>query len=303
MENLISSLFSRAKSTGMQQSETEQLLLELARSNLDKSNEKWIADRLDTILKERSTKHLYITHSLLADKIGEKDVVNWDIPDSELKNYLKLHGAKLLEVCRIYLLVAVLNANHEFFKSKVANLIQVADKRELETFLKYLVLLPEAGEFKQVGVEALRTNIASVFDAIALKNPYPAKYFNDQQWNQMYLKAAFMERDLSLIEAVEDRANRDLARIISDYAHERWAASRTIDSLFWRPVSNYLDGVLLEDMKRLLQSDEIRENYAGALCCYHSEQQEARQLLKDFPKLLKGIEAGTINWNKLRKKI
>lgn len=301
MENLTTALFSRAKLTGMQHTETEQLLLGIVRSNLDHSTQEWIVKKLEGILRDRSTKDLYITYSLLADKIGEKDVVKWDIPDADLKDYLQLHEAKLLEVCRIYLLVAVLNADREFFTSKVANLIQVADKRELETFLKYLVLLPAAGAYRQVGVEALRTNIASVFDAISLKNPYPARFFNDQQWNQMYLKAAFMERDLSLIEAVEERANSDLARIISDYAHERWAASRTIDPLFWRPVSNYLDAALLEDMHRLLKSDDLKENYAGALCCYYSEQNEAGQLLEDFPELLKGITSGTIKWNKLRK--
>src|SRR5690606_33852490 len=176
----------------------------------------------------------------------------------------------------IYLLADVLMADPEFFAPKVNNIIQVADTSELETFLKYLILLPDAERFKTTAVATLRTNVSTVFDAIALNNPYPSKYFNDQQWNQMYLKAAFMQRDLSKIADIDKRANRDLARIISDYAHERWSASRNIDPYFWRPVSQFLEGQLLLDMERLLNSGNVSEKKAGALCCYRSDNEKAR---------------------------
>ncbi len=176
----------------------------------------------------------------------------------------------------------------------------MADTRELETFLRYLVLLPKPDFFRNTAVEALRTNIATIFDAISMENPYPAKYFNDQQWNQMYLKAAFMERDLSKIQSIDERANKDLARIISDYAHERWAASRKIDPMFWRPVSKFIDDVLLADMERLLASDNSAENRAGALCCFHSENEKAQALLDDYPVIKDEIASEKINWNTLK---
>jgi hypothetical protein len=201
------------------------------------------------------------------------------------------------------LLVRVLEENSEYFLPKVANLIQVADTGELETFLKFLILLPHAEEFKNVAVEAIRTNIATVFDAISLNNPYPAEYFNDAQWNQMYLKAAFMQRNLADIQQVDRRANKDLARIISDYAHERWAASRDVDPLFWRPVINFLDGVLLEDMKRLLESDDLREAGAAALCCHYSDRPEASALLKNHPERIEQIKSKTISWKKLKERL
>src|SRR5690606_6398077 len=155
---------------------------------------------------------------------------------------------------------------------------QVADTSELVTFLKYLMLLPNAESFRATAVATLRTNVSTVFDAIALNNPYPSKYFNDQQWNQMYLKAAFMQRDLSKIVDIDKRANADLARIISDYAHERWAASRDIDPYFWRPVPQFLDDRLLSDMERLLNSDNVAEKMVGALCCYLSDNGRAKSL-------------------------
>ena len=158
-----------------------------------------------------------------------------------------------------------MEADNDFFAPKVANIIQVADTGELETFLKFLILLPNPENYKSAAVDALRTNISTVFNAIAFHNPYPSLFFNDQQWNQMYLKTAFMQGDLSAILDIDERANKDLARIISDYAHERWAASRDIDPYFWRPVSKFLDDTLLLDMKRLLESGNPTENKGGSI--------------------------------------
>lgn len=105
-----------------------------------------------------------------------------------------------------------------------------------------------------------------------------------------------MQQNLNEIEQVEKRGNKELTRIISDYAHERWAASREIDPCFWRPVSNFMNEKLLKDMKRLFSSDNIAEQKAAALCCYHSNSSEAKELLTGFSELVKGIENGSITW-------
>ncbi|MGB5691433.1 MAG: EboA domain-containing protein, partial [Flavobacteriaceae bacterium] len=125
-------------------------------------------------------------------------------------------------------------------------------------------------------------------------------YFNEQQWNQMYLKAAFMQLNLGQIMGVEKRANAELARIISDYAHERWAASRDIDPMIWRPVSLYLNDELLADMDHLLKSDQPSENIAAALCCCHSSSKEALELLESvMPELYHSASNNELNWNQL----
>ncbi|MGB7394988.1 MAG: EboA domain-containing protein [Pricia sp.] len=269
-------------------------------SSIDSVARTWLKDKLETIIETLSAKELYLTYSLLASKVNTDNQLEIKgIGNSELKNYLSTHDANALQVSRMYLLSKVLNENEEYFRPKVVNLIQVADTGEMETFLKFLILLPNPENYKQAAVEALRTNIATVFDAISADNPYPAKYFNDQQWNQMYLKAAFMQQDLSRIQDVDDRANADLARIISDYAHERWAASRDVDPLFWRPVGAFLKGDLLKDMMRLLQSDDPSENRAGALCCFQSDNPEAKALLEKHPELRKKVADGTITWSKI----
>ncbi len=275
-------------------------LLKILEDNVDNENRQWLLSKIEGIVESESTKDLYLTYSLVPTKIGSVNGLSLLLEDMELKAYLEIQGANLQQVSRIYLLYKVLEAKEDFFKAKVANIIEVADKGELETFLKFLVLLPHPENYKVQAVEALRTNISTVFDAIALNNPYPALYFNEQQWNQMYLKAAFMQQDLNRIVQVGQRANKELTRIISDYAHERWAASREIDPCFWRPVVNFMDEKLLKDMKRLFASDNVAEKKAAALCCFHSNLNEAKALLVEFPELVKGIENGSITWQNIK---
>ncbi len=284
----------------MELTKIDQELQSLLSSNLDSGIDSWLHEKLEQIISSSSTKDLYMTYSLLASKIDSSVILNLSEDTDEVTQYLKTQHATTLQVARIYLLIKVLKANGDFFVPKVANLIQVADTGELETFLKYLVLLPNAENYKQTAVEALRTNIATIFEAISMQNPYPAKYFNDQQWNQMFLKAAFMQLDLSTILSIDERANKDLARIISDYAHERWAASREIEPLFWRPVAAFLDENLLQDMERLFASDNPVENKVAALCCYNSEEPKAKELLAKHPKLKAQVENKTITWKNIK---
>lgn len=284
----------------MQFTNTRETLEEIVTQNVSPDTNVWLRDKLDKIIAEASAKELYLTYSLLAGKVDISKPITFPDSSSRISEYLKNHKADILQISRICILTQVLDEKPDFFISKVANLIQVADTGELETFLKFLIVLPNAKEFKNVAVEALRTNIATLFDAISLNNPYPSEHFNDQQWNQMYLKAAFMQRNLAEIMEVDKMANADLARIISDYAHERWAASRDIDPLFWRPVTNFIEGQIIEDMQRLLKSDIPEEAAAGALCCFHSKQPMGMTLLDNYPELKERAKGEEISWKKLK---
>ena len=272
---------------------------QVVRANLSEDTYGWLQTRLNETMEAQSARELFMMYSMLSSRITDRDPLILTLQESPFNSYLIRQHARILELARVYVLMRVLEENPDYFTSKVATLIQVADTNELAAFLKYLVFLPRHEAFKNVAVEALRTNIATVFDAIALNNPYPAAYFNDQQWNQMYLKAAFMQRDLSLIIGVDERANEELTRIISDYAHERWAASRSIDPMFWRPVGGFLNEALLVDMERLFRSEDIREQQAAALCCSQSDHPRAKELLDSNPGLKETLNSGQLGWESL----
>jgi len=256
----------------------------------------WLENKIIEITENKSVKDLYLSYSWIGSKVSKESKLLYSLKDSNIVDYLEKHDANQLQLGRIYLLVNVLEYDRDFFKPKISNIIQVADTAELVTFLKFLILLPNPADYKSTAVDALRTNITPVFDAISLNNPYPSIYFDDAQWNQMYLKAAFMQRDLSLIMDVDKKANKDLARIISDFAHERWAASRDVNPLFWRPVANFLDDTLLGDMKKLFDSSNENERMVAGLCCATSDNVEAKKLLNNYPELKQKIDQQEISW-------
>ncbi len=273
-----------------------QQLLEIFTNAVQVEHKTWFDEKLTKIITKKSKRELYLTYSLIASKIQATTLDLGVVEASALTDYLQLQHTNAQELVRMYLFVEVLNADSDFFSPLVANIIQVADTSELVTFLKFLIVLPNPEYYQHTAVEALRTNIATVFDAIALQNPYPSLYFSPEQWNQMYLKAAFMERDLTQIVAIDKMANKALAKIISDYAHERWKASREVLPYFWRPVSNFIDEVLIKDMQRLFASKNVLENDVAALCCYKSDNAEATSLLAMYPELIKRIENKQLNW-------
>ena len=223
----------------MNQNFTHAEIADLVESQLNAEDLNWIKDALKKTVQEKSARALFLKDSLLGTRFPNPETVKTSPHPNLLEEFIADRKMNTLELSRIYLLSSVLDQEPEFFTPKVTQLIQIADKGELSTFLTYLVLLPNPENFRVSAVEALRTNIATVFDAIALNNPFPALYMTEHEWNQMFLKAAFMQRPLYEIKDIDARANASLARIISDYAHERWAASRAVDPYIWRPAGPF----------------------------------------------------------------
>jgi hypothetical protein len=102
------------------------------------------------------------------------------------------------------------------------------DNDERCALLKSLSLLPEPGRFLGTATEASRSHVQEVFEAIACENPYPAAQFPEQSFNQLVLKALFLEVPLARVEDWRTRCNAELGRMVCDYEAERLAAGRTV---------------------------------------------------------------------------
>ncbi len=72
------------------------------------------------------------------------------------------------------------------------------DVRELVALYQALPLLPSPERFCERAAEGIRSNMTAVFNAVALNNPYPAKYLDNLAWNQMVLKALFVGSPLCI---------------------------------------------------------------------------------------------------------
>jgi hypothetical protein len=102
------------------------------------------------------------------------------------------------------------------------------DTRERQAVLRTLALLPDPGRFVPLAVDACRTSVQPVFEAIACENPYPARHFPESSFNQMVLKAIFIEVAVGRILGLEARVTPELRRMAADYASERRAAGRIV---------------------------------------------------------------------------
>jgi hypothetical protein len=110
----------------------------------------------------------------------------------------------------------------------VETLYRTSDNGERVALLGALGALPDADRFIATAVSACRTNVTSVFEAIACDNPYPARHFSDEAFNQMVMKTLFLGVPVARIEGLRARVNAELGRMVADYASERRAAGRSV---------------------------------------------------------------------------
>lgn len=105
---------------------------------------------------------------------------------------------------------------------------QRGDNAERVALLRVLPLMPAPERFVDVAVDACRTHVQVVFEAIACENPYPTRHFPEANFNQLVLKALFLDIALARVVGWGERNNPELRRMVADYAAERRAAGRSV---------------------------------------------------------------------------
>jgi hypothetical protein len=132
------------------------------------------------------------------------------------------------DAARALLLLARRDQSPGTFVSNALECFEQGDAREQQSFLRAIALWPEATAFLPSAIDACRTNIVPVFEALACENPYPARHFPERNFNQVVLKAMFNSIALSRIVGLPARLNTELSRMARDYAAERTAARRSV---------------------------------------------------------------------------
>jgi hypothetical protein len=200
---------------------------------------------------------------------------------------------------RVYLLLKADKGDKEAYFRAIENLFLAAEMGELVALYSALPVLPYPEMWVKRCSEGIRSNIGDVLAAIMYNNPYPAKYLDQAAWNQLILKAFFTDKDINKILGVDARANKDLAYIISDYAHERWAAGRELNPMMWRMVGPFIDDKLFEDIRRLFDEGKLTDRKAGALAISASNYPAAKALLNKYPELETAIANKNLSWDTL----
>jgi hypothetical protein len=149
------------------------------------------------------------------------------------------------------------------FAARLRSLLATADLSETICFLRGLPLYPDPGLHLMRAREGARSGMRPIFEAVAHANPYPAEMFDEAGWNQLVLKALFIETTLAPIQGLDRRANPALMRMLCNYAHERWAAGRPVSPELWRCVGPFADDAARGDLARVLRTGDDAERAAA----------------------------------------
>ena len=136
---------------------------------------------------------------------------------------------------------------HEYFRA--------GDDSEQIALVRGLALLRDDAGLKSIAADAGRSNSVALFRALALDNPYPAAYYGVREFNQLVLKALFLEQPLARIVGLGERANRELSRMCEDYVDEREAAGRNVPEDIWLALSPHASARGQEMARRHSVSD------------------------------------------------
>jgi hypothetical protein len=189
------------------------------------------------------------------------------------------------------------------FADLFSSMCRYGDVAEVIALYRGMALFPDPDKLEAQAGEGLRTNMRSVFEAIAHNNPYPREQFDENRWNHMVLKALFVESRLDPIQGLDERANPELARIMRDYAHERWAASRPVTPELWRCVGPFIDDAAIPDFERLVERGDANERCAAALALGASTLPAAAKLLESLPSESAAIKDDRLTWSSLARSL
>ena|SRR5690606_16079841 len=85
-------------------------------------------------------------------------------------------GFRLCDVARALVLLRICELSPgDSHPELIERLFKTGDNREREALLKALALLPHPERFLSTAVDACRSHVQSIFEAIACENDYPAR--------------------------------------------------------------------------------------------------------------------------------
>jgi hypothetical protein len=263
----------------------------------------WFEQQMAALGPDTADRELYLALGLAPRKLGKGDLAlvpaDFQAADQARAGF-DPSGLSVDQAARIAILLKA-GGTGERFAERFKQLCRTADVSEQVAFYRGLPLYPDPAMLEAQAGEAARTNMRSVFEALAHRSPFPVEQFDDNRWNHMVLKALFIGSRLFPIQGLDARANAGLARILRDYAHERWAAGRPVTPELWRCVGKFADEGGLKDLARALNGEDRLERQGAVLALADCPKPEAKALLETAPDLAEAIAAGKLSWESLAK--
>jgi hypothetical protein len=261
----------------------------------------WFADRLEALGAGAAERELHIVLGLAPRRLGKADLAltaGDEAAAAAARAGWRPQGWSVDGAARVAALLAYRGTRP--FAETFKDLRRTSDVAEMIALYRGLPLYPDPGSLDFEAGEGLRSNIVAVFEAITHNNPYPRDHFDEHRWNHMVLKALFIGSRLAPVIGIDARANAELARIMRDFAHERWAAGRPVPPELWRCVGPFAgDAAALDDLKRALAGSSPAGRAAAALALSASPAAGAAATLASAPEMARAVVQGALSWDAL----
>jgi len=282
--------------------ELKKILLAIINISLDADSYNWLLEKSNIVSSEENARQLNLSFAAIARKTGNKIVtvtanrekqINTILPEFSITNF------PLRRICRTWLLLHVNAEDQQTYFNKIDGLFKNAEMNELADLYASLPVFAYPEMWSKRCAEGIRSNIGIVLDAIMYDNPYPSKYLDEAAWNQLVLKAFFADKIVNRIIGLDERANKQLASTLIDYAHERQAAKRSVNIQLWRLVGPFINESNFGDIQNVFNSGDAHSREAAALSCSRTSYKPAQQLLDSVPELKSNILQNKLNWGNI----
>ena len=282
------------------------ILKGIIRKNLTPEAWGWLEKEGESIAAKGEVAKFNIAFVAMPRKTGKNPVtLSRSEADTlrKFRNGFQIEGWTIDRLCRVWLLMQVNPRPKEKYTPVIENLFLNAEMSELVALYSALPLLACPEAWRKRCAEGIRSNIGQVLEAIICNNPYPSEQLDESAWNQLVLKAIFTDKPLLEITGADKRHNRKLTDSLCDYAHERWAARRTVNPLLWMFVGPYIHSGNFSDIQRVFNSEDPLDREAAALACHASTYEGAKQLLQKDPELKRNIENRNVTWRNIAQRM
>ena len=278
----------------------EKLLAEVLFQQLDATTKDWLIEKAAAIRTESAASNLNLAFTVVPRKTGKQTISISGSQEEAIANAgggSSVRGWTIDRLARTWLLLQVDASDKTAYIQKIEQLFLTAEMNELVALYSSLPLFKYPEAWKHRCTEGIRSNIAVVLEAIMYENPYPEKWLDESEWNQMVLKAFFTDKNINRIQGIDRRANQRLAATLFDYAHERWQAGRKVNPFLWRLVGKFIDQETFGDLQKLYNEGTVIEKKAAVLACSESLYPPAKKFADTAPE--SALMNGQTSWSNL----
>lgn len=234
----------------------------------------WFRDAVHKVVHAAGDRALGTAIGLAPRKLGRADLAL--TPDdvaraAALRPGFDPRDWSVDQLARVALMAASHDGDDAASAARFDAFCATAEVHELIALCRGLPVYPGARLLEPRAREAVRSGMKPVFEAVAHRNPYPRENFAEDPWNHMVVKALFIGSSLWPIQGLDQRANPHLARMLVDFAHERWAAGRSVSPELWRCVAPHADADGIAALRRAFETGGDKDRLAVALAIRDTE--------------------------------